>query len=214
MTDPQKNSDDSHSNDPPSATPAGQSDEFWDEVFDDKGDAGTSSSKSDSAKPDVTYKSPLEGPVDAQLVDANSDSGSDAPPVLQQLNEDDEDLPNVRYVVSGDAGDRPFVEAVPVGDVELFRSNQAANGGAINSLILGVLTISGAFLTPWSLLNGLLGLFMGVWGLTSTKKRMASLGLLLCTVGMVLCFFPVTESISQAIEAHYSDAQSELEEEF
>ena len=135
-----------------------------------------------------------------------------APPVLIDPNMlVDDSVVSYQVPSSAEPMEHALLDTVPVGDVELFRMNQAANGGAINSVILGTFTIVGAFLTPWSLLNGCLGIFMGMWGLTSIKKKTAGLGILLCFVGLVLCFFPITEAISQAIEANFKDSQLDVD---
>ena len=65
--------------------------------------------------------------------------------------------------------------------------NVAAKGGAVGALVLGCLAVFGAFVTQWSLFNAVLGLMLGLWGLSSNMSRTAYLGILLCGIGLVLC---------------------------
>ncbi len=79
--------------------------------------------------------------------------------------------------------------------------NMAANGGAIGALVLGIWVIAGSFITSWSLINGLLGLIMGFWGLTSRKQRIAWIGIALCLVGIFMCLIEVNHVANQYFNA-------------
>ena len=68
----------------------------------------------------------------------------------------------------------------------------AANGGAVASATLGVWALLGSLLTSMSIINGLLGICLGLWGLTSRKKALATAGILLCVLGIMSCMFNVT----------------------
>jgi len=65
--------------------------------------------------------------------------------------------------------------------------NVAAKGGAIGALALGCLAVFGAFITQWSLFNAVVGLVLGLWGLSSNMPRIAILGIVLCGIGFLLC---------------------------
>ena len=73
--------------------------------------------------------------------------------------------------------------------------NIAANGGAVGALVLGIWSLIGSFITNWSMINGVLGLLLGVWGLTSRRKRLAWTGILLCVVSILLSMIQVNEFI-------------------
>jgi hypothetical protein len=78
--------------------------------------------------------------------------------------------------------------------------NMSANGGAIGSLVLGVWCVIGSFITNWSIINGLLGLLMGLWGLTSRKKRTAWIGIALCVLGILMSLIQVNELIKMYLK--------------
>jgi len=74
--------------------------------------------------------------------------------------------------------------------------NLAAKGGAVGALVLGIWCLAGSFITNWSIINGLLGLSMGFWGLTSRHKKMAWIGIVLCLAGIMLSLVQVSEFIN------------------
>lgn len=65
--------------------------------------------------------------------------------------------------------------------------NVAAKGGAVGALVLGCLAVFGAFVTQWSLFNAIVGLMLGMWGLSSNISRTAIVGIVLCGIGLILC---------------------------
>ena len=75
--------------------------------------------------------------------------------------------------------------------------NLSAIGGAVGSLVLGLWCVAGSFITNWSIINGLIGLVMGFWGLTSRKKRTAWIGIALCIAGIFLSLIEVSELIGE-----------------
>ena len=88
---------------------------------------------------------------------------------------------------------RPGIAAPPAA-IEL--EGIAANGGAVGALVLGIWSILGSLLTFWSLINGILGLALGIWGLRSKRPRMAWIGIFLCLVGASMSLLAVSEMIS------------------
>ena len=74
--------------------------------------------------------------------------------------------------------------------------NLAAVGGSVGALVLGIWSIVGAALTPFSMINAILGILMGFWGLSSTKKTMATVGLALCIVGLALSLWDLNGVVS------------------
>ena len=73
--------------------------------------------------------------------------------------------------------------------------NLAANGGAVGAVVLGVWSILGSLLTPYSLINGLLGLLMGLWGLSSRRRLLAVVGIVISFIGMTMSLLEVGQLI-------------------
>lgn len=63
--------------------------------------------------------------------------------------------------------------------------NVAAIGGAMASVLLGVLSMAGAWLTPWSMVNAIMGIAFGVWGFASPRKGLALAGILTSLLGIL-----------------------------
>lgn len=59
----------------------------------------------------------------------------------------------------------------------LPRANFAATGGAVTAVALGLWACLTGWLTDLTILNALLGLAMGFWGLKSPRKRLALFGI-------------------------------------
>ena len=68
----------------------------------------------------------------------------------------------------------------------------AANGGAVASITLGIWSILGSFFSSLSIINSLLGVCLGMWGLTSRQKKTAVFGILLCLMGIAACMFSLS----------------------
>lgn len=79
--------------------------------------------------------------------------------------------------------------------------NMSANGGAIGSIVLGAWCVAGSFITNWSIINGVIGLLMGFWGLNSRKQRTAWIGIALCIIGIFLSLIQVNELINTYLNA-------------
>ena len=79
--------------------------------------------------------------------------------------------------------------------------NLSAKGGAVGALVLGIWCIIGSFITNWSILNGILGLLLGIWGLTSAKKTTAWVGIICCLIGMSMSLLQVSDLISTYMNA-------------
>ncbi len=70
--------------------------------------------------------------------------------------------------------------------------NLAATGGAVGAIVLGVLAFVGSFISSYAILNSFLGLAMGLWGLRSNHRRMASIGMLLCLISAFFCVVEIS----------------------
>lgn len=67
--------------------------------------------------------------------------------------------------------------------------NLSAKGGAVASLVLGLMAIIGISFSSLSLLNALLGLTLGLWGLTSNSPWISQIGIGLSLITVVLAAF-------------------------
>lgn len=74
--------------------------------------------------------------------------------------------------------------------------NIAANGGAVGALVLGIWSLIGVFITNWSIINSILGLLLGFWGLTSRRRKLAWVGILLCLISIFLSLIQVGELVN------------------
>jgi hypothetical protein len=101
--------------------------------------------------------------------------------------------PPVIYAVSSPQPARKIIPAPPVA-AEL--EGIAANGGAVGAVVLGVWSILGSTLTSWSLINAVLGLAMGLWGLSSKRPRTAWIGIVLSVLGAFLSLAVVSEWVT------------------
>lgn len=77
----------------------------------------------------------------------------------------------------------------------------AANGGSIASVVLGVWAIVGSLFTSISMVNSGMGVVLGIWGLSSRKKGLAVLGIVLCTVGALACLMNVAYLFWEVLSA-------------
>jgi hypothetical protein len=98
--------------------------------------------------------------------------------------------------------------------IEARRAGLMAMGGTVTSLVLGVFSAILAAFWPPAAIVAVLGLIMGIWGLSSPRRNLALVGMLLCclaigfgTFGMarriyigILSSRPIEESISPGAE--------------
>lgn len=77
-----------------------------------------------------------------------------------------------------------------------FRGNFAAVGGAVGSCVLGVWSILGSLVTPFSAINGLIGVALGLWGLRSPRYKLSILGIFLAAIGSFLSVLRIPVGIA------------------
>jgi hypothetical protein len=75
-----------------------------------------------------------------------------------------------------------------------------AMGGTVASLVLGALAAFFAALWPPAALIALLGLAMGIWGLSSPRRNWALVGMLLCCLAIGLGAYGGARWLYLAIE--------------
>ncbi len=74
--------------------------------------------------------------------------------------------------------------------------NMSAIGGAVGALVLGAWSIIGAMITPWSSINAMIAILLGIYGLRSKRKRLSILGIALAVAGLVLSLMELNELLS------------------
>jgi hypothetical protein len=105
-----------------------------------------------------------------------------------------------REIGSSITADSPLAFTAPP-PIPEDMDNVSAVGGAVGALTLGVWSIVGSFITPWAIVNSMLGILLGLWGLTSRHRRWASVGMILCGVGFVLATIQISELIQYFFRA-------------
>lgn len=66
------------------------------------------------------------------------------------------------------------------------RLAQSAIGGAMGSVVLGLIGLVGSFFSVASLVVSAAGFGLGLWGLVSEKKALAIVGLVICVVAILV----------------------------
>jgi hypothetical protein len=83
--------------------------------------------------------------------------------------------------------------------------NVAAIGGAVAAVVLGAWSIIGSLITTWSIINCILGIPLGIWGLTSPRRRWATVGIALCVIGFLLSTLQINEMIQALLRAREAE---------
>jgi predicted phage tail protein len=71
--------------------------------------------------------------------------------------------------------------------------NLAAKGGAVAAIVLGALAFAGSFVTSYSVINAILGAALGMWGLRSGQKKLATIGIVLCVISAFFCVVEISD---------------------
>ena len=108
---------------------------------------------------------------------------------------DASDLPQATIVEASFASPKAYLKPISPPPIVDNLDNIAANGGAVGAIVLGIWSFLGAFITNWSIINGILGVVLGLWGLTSRRRRMALIGILLCLISIFLSLIQVGELV-------------------
>ncbi len=146
----------------------------------------------------------IESASEAVEADISSENGTEHnEPVTAQMAElaDAWDGIEENDVAAGATGAamNPRIQLPP--PIAKSLDNLSAKGGAVGALVLGIWCIIGSFITNWSILNGILGLLLGIWGLTSAKKTTAWVGIICCLIGMSMSLLQVSDLISTYMNA-------------
>ena len=157
----------------------------------------------DESVSDLANESPLSGgsnvevqsDLTAELIESSGAESMTSAEIIEgdevtvAATPADVETPRVAY--------RPKLSSADAPPVAVDLEGIAANGGSVGALVLGIWSILGSFLTYWSMINGILGLMLGVWGLASRKPRLAWIGILLSVVGCFMSMMEVGEIVSK-----------------
>ncbi len=73
-------------------------------------------------------------------------------------------------------------------------------GGTVTSLVLGIFAATLAIFWPPVALVAVLGLAMGLWGLSSPRRNLALVGMLLCCLAIGIGAYGIARNISIAMQ--------------
>jgi len=84
--------------------------------------------------------------------------------------------------------------------IDARRAGMMAMGGTVTSLFLGVFSAALAIFWPPAALVAVLGLAMGLWGLSSPRRNLALVGMLLCCLAIGIGAYGLARNISIAMQ--------------
>ncbi len=70
-----------------------------------------------------------------------------------------------------------------------YHERSIAIAGSIGSVLLGLMSFAAAFVTVGAAVTAVIGVGMGIWGLYSSRRGFAILGLMLCCIALLLSGF-------------------------
>ncbi len=104
------------------------------------------------------------------------------------------------FAISADAPGHSAVTAGNRTGVQpRYPKNAAAIGGAIASVVLGILSLIVSLYTFLALPVSILGMLMGIWGLYSHRRGLAMVGLVLCCFALILSGFHGSVALFESI---------------
>ncbi len=86
-------------------------------------------------------------------------------------------------------------------NVDARRASHMAMGGTVSSLVLGAFAAVLGWLWPPAALIAVIGLMMGIWGLSSPKRNLALVGMLLCCLAIGIGAFSGVRAIWLYVES-------------
>lgn len=99
------------------------------------------------------------------------------------------------------AGQRPAPRMTTTGElIDARRAQMMAMGGTVASLVLGIFGAILAMFWPPAALVAVLGLAMGIWGLSSSRRNLALVGMLLCCLAIGIGAYGMARNISIAMQ--------------
>jgi hypothetical protein len=98
------------------------------------------------------------------------------------------------------AGQKPTPRLTTAELIEARRAGMMAMGGTVTSLVLGIFSATLAFFWPPAAIVAVLGLAMGLWGLSSPRRNLALVGMLLCCLAIGIGAYGFARNISIAMQ--------------
>ena len=140
----------------------------------------------------MTEPEASENETPSQSGDTPSQSGDT--PVLAELVE-------TAKVVSTDVADNSstVMASHPYYATAQFENNLqniSALGGAVGGLVLGGWSIICSLITYYGFINAILAILLGIYGLSSNRKKMSVIGIVLGVCGLLLCLMEINQSLS------------------
>jgi hypothetical protein len=84
--------------------------------------------------------------------------------------------------------------------IDARKAGMMAMGGTVTSLVLGLLATLLALVWPPAAIIAIIGLGMGIWGLSSPRRNLALVGMLLCCLAIGIGTFGIARQVSIAIQ--------------
>lgn len=94
----------------------------------------------------------------------------------------------------------PVVHAAPTLDLDNELRNLSATGGAVAAFVLGIWSIISAMITFFAFIIAMLAIALGMYGLASSRKRLATIGIVLGLIGLLMSFMEISEWIGSTTE--------------
>src|SRR5262249_35814920 len=84
--------------------------------------------------------------------------------------------------------------------IEARKAGMMAMGGTVTSLVLGISAAVLALFWPPAAIIAVMGLGMGLWGLSSPRRNLALVGMLICCLAIGIGAFGIARKISITIQ--------------
>jgi hypothetical protein len=94
--------------------------------------------------------------------------------------------------------------------IDARKAGLMAMGGTVTSLVLGLLATLLAFFWPPAAIIAVIGLGMGIWGLSSPRRNLALVGMLLCCLAIGVGTFGIARQVSIAIQKNRALSADDL----
>ena len=100
-----------------------------------------------------------------------------------------------------------FVQPANVGAIQFSKElqNMSAQGGAVGSIILGLWSMICALITYYSFINAILAMVLGLYGLNSSKRSMALMGIIMGFIGLFMSLMEINELLGRFWEEQQSN---------
>ena len=80
-------------------------------------------------------------------------------------------------------------------DLEEELQNMSATGGAVGGLVLGIWSIICSLITYFGFINAALAIMLGIYGLSSPRKRLAAIGIFLGICGLLMSLMEINQIV-------------------